>query len=331
MRIPIAYTLAWPERMETPCERLDLVAHRLARLRGARPGALPGARPRPRGAARRAARSRPSSMPPMRSRSRPSLKAGSVSSISRHLVGEVLAAYDAAGAGVDRRGAGDRSARPGARPPNLTGKYHVFEQSRVSLFTILAFLLVIGPLIFVHELGHYFVGRWFGVKADTFSIGFGREIFGWTDKRGTRWKVGWLPLGGYVKFAGDMNPASDADPTNGCRCRPRSAAETFQAKPLWQRFLIVAGRARSPISCSRSSSFIDHLRHYRRSDARRRSSAVAHGQSAAVEAGFRLGDRIVAVDGSGIGTLRGSRNLCRAAARAGRCGFDGRARRRNTS
>ena len=76
------------------------------------------------------------------------------------------------------------------------------------LFTILAFLLVIGPLIFVHELGHYFVGRWFGVKAEAFSIGFGREIFGWTDKRGTRWKVGWMPLGGYVRFKGDMNPAS---------------------------------------------------------------------------------------------------------------------------
>ena len=55
------------------------------------------------------------------------------------------------------------------------------------LFTILAFLLVIGPLIFVHELGHYFVGRWFGVKAEAFSIGFGREICCWTDKRGTRW------------------------------------------------------------------------------------------------------------------------------------------------
>ena len=49
------------------------------------------------------------------------------------------------------------------------------------------------------------------MKADTFSIGFGRELSGWTESRGTRWKVGWLPLGGYVKFAGDMNPASDAD------------------------------------------------------------------------------------------------------------------------
>ena len=76
---------------------------------------------------------------------------------------------------------------------------------------------MIGPLIFVHELGHYFAGRAFGVKADAFSIGFGREVIGWTDKRGTRWKVGWMPLGGYVKFAGDMNPASVPIP-NGRRC-----------------------------------------------------------------------------------------------------------------
>ncbi|HEX8379854.1 MAG TPA: site-2 protease family protein, partial [Allosphingosinicella sp.] len=54
-------------------------------------------------------------------------------------------------------------------------------------WTILSFLLVIGPLIFVHELGHYFAGRLFGVKADAFSIGFGREVAGWTDRRGTRW------------------------------------------------------------------------------------------------------------------------------------------------
>ena len=104
----------------------------------------------------------------------------------------------------------------------------------------MSFLLVIGPLIFVHELGHYFVGRWFGVKAEAFSIGFGREIAGWTDRRGTRWKLGWLPLGGYVKFAGDMNPASHAIRRMAARCRRRSARETFQAKPLWQRFLIVA-------------------------------------------------------------------------------------------
>jgi regulator of sigma E protease len=91
-------------------------------------------------------------------------------------------------------------------------------------------------LVFFHELGHYLVARWFGVGAETFSIGFGREILGWTDKRGTRWKVGWLPLGGYVKFVGDMNPASAqsaADVPEELR------VASFQMKPVWQRFLIV--------------------------------------------------------------------------------------------
>ena len=80
------------------------------------------------------------------------------------------------------------------------------------LLTVLAFVAVIGPLVFVHELGHYLVGRWCGVKAEAFSIGFGPEIAAWVDKRGTRWRLGALPLGGYVRFKGDMNAASQADP-----------------------------------------------------------------------------------------------------------------------
>ena len=107
------------------------------------------------------------------------------------------------------------------------------------LLTVLAFVLVIGPLIFVHELGHYLVGRWFGVHAETFSIGFGQEVAGWSDRGGTRWKVGWLPLGGYVKFAGDMGPAGSADPA-WLTLPPEQRARTFQAKPIWQRALIVA-------------------------------------------------------------------------------------------
>lgn len=107
------------------------------------------------------------------------------------------------------------------------------------LTTVASFLAVIAPLIFVHELGHYFVGRWFGVKAETFSIGFGREIAGWTDRRGTRWKLGWLPMGGYVKFAGDMSPAST--PTDEwLKLPPNERGQTFQAKSLWQKSLIVA-------------------------------------------------------------------------------------------
>ena len=87
----------------------------------------------------------------------------------------------------------------------------MFEQPPL-WFIAIAFICAIGPLVFFHELGHYWVARWFGVGTESFSIGFGREIAGWTDKRGTRWKVGWLPLGGYVRFVGDMNPASLPDP-----------------------------------------------------------------------------------------------------------------------
>lgn len=107
------------------------------------------------------------------------------------------------------------------------------------LLTLLAFVLVIGPLVFVHELGHYAAGRWFGIKADVFSIGFGREIVGWTDRRGTRWKVAWLPLGGYVKFAGDMNPAGQPD-ADWLALPAEERGRTFQAKPVWQRAIVVA-------------------------------------------------------------------------------------------
>ena len=104
-------------------------------------------------------------------------------------------------------------------------------------FIAIAFLCAIGPLVLFHELGHYWVARLFGVGAEQFSIGFGREIAGWTDKRGTRWKVGWLPLGGYVRFVGDMNPASQPDADANLAPEARSAS--FHLKPWWQRFLIV--------------------------------------------------------------------------------------------
>jgi regulator of sigma E protease len=104
-------------------------------------------------------------------------------------------------------------------------------------FVAIAFLCAIGPLVLFHELGHYWVARLFGVGAEQFSIGFGREIAGWTDKRGTRWKIGWLPLGGYVRFVGDMNPASQPD--SDSELAPDEQARSFHLKPWWQRFLIV--------------------------------------------------------------------------------------------
>lgn len=104
-------------------------------------------------------------------------------------------------------------------------------------FVAIAFLCAIGPLVLFHELGHYWVARLLGVGAEQFSIGFGHEIAGWTDKRGTRWKIGWLPLGGYVRFVGDMNPASQPD--HDAKLAPEVRSKAFHLRPVWQRFLIV--------------------------------------------------------------------------------------------
>ena len=165
-------------------------------------------------------------------------------------------------------------------------------------WTVLSFLLVIGPLIFVHELGHYFVGRWFGVKAEVFSIGFGREIAGWTDKRGTRWKVAWLPLGGYVKFAGDMNAASEPSP-EWLALPPEERARTLQGKPVWQRFLVVAA---GPLTNFLFAIliFCGFLVAFGQARTPPVVAAVAPG-SAAQQAGILAGDEIVSIEGSGVG------------------------------
>jgi regulator of sigma E protease len=112
----------------------------------------------------------------------------------------------------------------------------MFPQAPLWL-ALLAFVCALGPLVFFHELGHYLVARLFRVPAEVFSIGFGRELIGWTDKQGTRWKVAWLPLGGYVKFVGDMGPASTPGPEDEIPAHLRERA--FQFQPVWQRFLIV--------------------------------------------------------------------------------------------
>ncbi len=106
------------------------------------------------------------------------------------------------------------------------------------LLTLFAFLITIGVLVFIHEMGHYLVGRWCGVKANTFAIGFGKELVGWNDKRGTRWKICALPLGGYVQFAGDMDPASTPG-DDWLELPPEERNKTFQSKSLWQRAAIV--------------------------------------------------------------------------------------------
>jgi len=159
------------------------------------------------------------------------------------------------------------------------------------------FLLLLGPLVTVHELGHYLVGRWFGVKADVFSIGFGKELAGVTDRRGTRWKLSALPLGGYVQFAGDMNPASQ--PTDEWLALPEAErAQTFQAKPLWQRALIVAA---GPLTNVLVALVIYTA--FALSFGKPTTPPVIEvlaKDSAAAAAGLEIGDRIVAIDGTAI-------------------------------
>jgi regulator of sigma E protease len=107
-------------------------------------------------------------------------------------------------------------------------------------FYAMAFLLVLTPVVVIHELGHFLVARWCGVKVRDFSIGFGREIFGFTDKHGTRWRFAWIPLGGYVKFLDDDNSASMPSRESLARMTPSEREGAFQTKPLAARAAIVA-------------------------------------------------------------------------------------------
>lgn len=113
---------------------------------------------------------------------------------------------------------------------------------------ILPFLLVLTVVVTIHEMGHFLVARAFGVKVDRFAIGFGRALLSRTDRHGIEWRLGWIPLGGYVKFAGDLDPSSVPDQAGLDELKGRIIAERgpaavqdyFHFKPVWQRALIVA-------------------------------------------------------------------------------------------
>ena len=104
---------------------------------------------------------------------------------------------------------------------------------------VVSFLVVLSIVVFVHEFGHFIVARWCGVAVRTFSIGFGREIWGLTDRKGTRWRVAWIPLGGYVKFVDDENAASQPSQDTLERMTPEERRGAFQTKAVWQRAAVV--------------------------------------------------------------------------------------------
>lgn len=104
---------------------------------------------------------------------------------------------------------------------------------------VIPFLAVLTVIVFVHEMGHYLVARWNGVAIQTFSIGFGPELIGWDDKQGTRWRISAVPLGGYVRFVGDMNAASVPDAKALADVDPELAPKLFANKNVWQRIAVV--------------------------------------------------------------------------------------------
>jgi len=107
---------------------------------------------------------------------------------------------------------------------------------------LIPFLVLIMIVVFIHEYGHYYFAKKYGVGVTDFSIGFGKEIFGWNDKSGTRWKLCWIPLGGYVKFFGDRNVFSQADHEKLIKqYNDQDREKLFVLKPLYQRVLIVFG------------------------------------------------------------------------------------------
>ena len=110
---------------------------------------------------------------------------------------------------------------------------HVFPET---LRTIGSFAIVLGVLVFFHELGHYLAARWRGVYVEAFSIGFGPSIVSWYDRHGTQWRISWLPLGGYVKMHGQERPEDVSDEVRAS-WKP---GQTFHEKPVLSRFIIVA-------------------------------------------------------------------------------------------
>lgn len=157
-----------------------------------------------------------------------------------------------------------------------------------------AFLFVLTIVVFFHELGHFLVARYFGVRVETFAIGFGRELFGWNDSHGTRWKIGWLPLGGYVKFWGDESAASTPDNTQLEQMTASERSVSFHHKPVSNRIAVVAA---GPVA-----NFILGILVFAalfmimgRTTILARVDQVQPG-SAAEEAGFLPGDVVLAID-----------------------------------
>ena len=167
--------------------------------------------------------------------------------------------------------------------------------------TIIPFLFVLTVVVFVHEMGHYLVARWCGIGSQAFSIGFGPELIGFTDKHGTRWKISAIPLGGYVKFIGDESATSSPVDVNNTSLSADEQRRAFHTQPVWKRAATVfAGPAFNIILTIVIFSVFFAL--YGRQISDPLIAGVQPGSPAA-EAGFEAGDRFISVDGEKITTF----------------------------
>jgi regulator of sigma E protease len=163
---------------------------------------------------------------------------------------------------------------------------------------IIPFLFVLTVVVFVHELGHFLVGRWCGIGVTAFSIGFGPELIGWTDRRGTRWKIAAIPLGGYVKFVGDVNGASVPDAETLARMPASERAISFHHQHVAKRAAVVAA---GPIANFLLAVlvFAGGTYLYGRQVVEPRVATVLPG-TAAERAGFKPGDLVLSINGREI-------------------------------
>lgn len=177
----------------------------------------------------------------------------------------------------------------------------IFSTNGLLIGTIVPFLFVLTVVVFVHEMGHYLVGRWCGIGVKVFSIGFGPELFGFNDGHGTRWKLCAIPLGGYVKFTGDMNATSQPDADEMATLSEAERRVAFHTQPIWKRAATVAA---GPIFnfLLAIAVFAVMFASYGRYISDPMVAEVTAG-SAAEAAGILPGDRFVSVDGAAVETF----------------------------
>lgn len=174
------------------------------------------------------------------------------------------------------------------------------EKAKDFAYKAVNFLVILSVIVFIHEFGHYIIAKWAGVKIETFSIGFGKELYGWNDRTGTRWKLSALPLGGYVKMYGDASEAST--PSEALLNMPdEEKAKTFHFKPLYKKSAIVAA---GPLANFLLTIVI--LTGFIYTKGITSTEPVVGGvnnDTPAAMAGLKAGDRVMSINGSAVDTF----------------------------